>query len=134
MRKVLIALLIVVALTVLWLWRGRDLVTLADRFKTIETSSRPVNSITYEGSGAGGTLHVAESDLTLDETKLGETKPNVGTTKDGQLALSFRGRIFPFGPTMSQDEKLSANVPSGERATIFIEHSALAWPNFFEIN
>ncbi len=134
MRKILIALLIVVTLAVLWLWRGRDLVTLADRFKTIETSSNLVNSITYEGSGTGGTLHVAESDLTLDETKLGEAKPNVGTTKDGQLALSFGGRVFPFGPAASQDDKLSANVPSGDVAKISIEHSAIAWPNFFEVN
>jgi hypothetical protein len=134
MRKILIALLIVVALAVLWLWRGRDLVTLADRFKTIETSSRSVDSITYEGSGTGGTLHVAEADLTLDETKLGETKPNVGTTKDGQLALSFHEKVFTFGLALSQDDKLSANLPSGDIATISIEHSAVAWPNFFEVN
>ena len=134
MRKVLIILLIIVALTVLWLWRGRDLVTVGDRFKTIQTSSKSVDSINYAGTGTGGTLHVADIDLTLDETQLGKTKPNVGTTKDGQLALSFGGKVFPFGPSLPQDDKLAANVPGGDSATLSIEHSVLAWPNFFEVN
>jgi hypothetical protein len=134
MRKILIVSLIILALVVLWLWRGRDLAPLVDRFKTIETSSRPIDTITYQGDGTGGVLRVGGVGLTLDETTLTEAKPNVGTTKDGQLALSFAGKVFPFGPTVSQDDKLAANVPSGERATISIEHGVLAWPNFFEVN
>ena len=134
MRKVLIILLIIVALAVLWLWRGRDLSTVVDRFKTIETSSRPIAEISYQGSGSGGVLRLADVDLTLDETVFDGPKPNVGMTKDGQLALSFRGKVFPFGPALPQDDKLAAKVPGDDTATIAIEHSALAWPNFFEIN
>lgn len=134
MRKILIAVLIVVALAVSWLWRARDLAPLVDRFKTIETSSRPIDAITYEGNGTGGVLRFGDIGLTLDETTLSEAKPNVGTTKDGQLALSFGGKVFPFGPAISQDDKLAANVPSGDTAKISIEHGVLAWPNFFEVN
>ncbi len=134
MRKILVALLIIAVLAVLWYWRARDLATLVDKFKTIKTSSRPISGMTYEGSGTGGNLHVADIDLTLDDIALSGSKPNVGTTKDGELALSFREKAFPFGPVLSQDEKLAANVPSGDNATISIEHSALAWPNFFEVN
>jgi hypothetical protein len=134
MRKVLIVLLIIIALPVVWLWRGRDLSGFVDRFKTIETSSRPIDVMSYEGTGSGGVLHVADVDLTLDETVFDGPKPNVGTTKDGQLALSFGGNVFPFGPTLPQDDKLAAKVPGDDSATISIEHSAMAWPNFFEVN
>jgi hypothetical protein len=134
MRKILIALVIVIVLAAIWLWRGRDLSTLADRFKTIETSSRSINALTYEGAGTGGILHVDGTDLSLNEVELGGTQPSVGTTKDGQLALSFAGKVFPFGSALSRDERLSANVPSGDAATIAIEHSAIPWPNFFETN
>ena len=134
MRKVLIIILVIVALAVVWLWRGRDFVSLADRFKTIETSSLPISAISYEGSGTGGTLRAGDIGLTLDETLLRGQKPNVGTTKDGQLALSFGGKVFPFGPSTSQEDQLAANLPSGDSATISTEHSALAWPNFFEVN
>ncbi len=134
MRKLLVPILIILALVVWWLWRGRDVVTMADRFKTIETSSLPINAISYEGSGTGGRLHVADIDLNFDQAKLGDAKLNVGTTKEGELALSFREKVFPFGPSVSEGEKLGANVPSGDSATISIEHSALAWPNFFEVN
>lgn len=134
MRKILIALLIIVALSILWLWRGRDGSTLVDEFKTIQTSSRPIEAISYEGNGTGGTLHVGDIELTLDDTLFSGQKPHVGTTKDGQLALSFHEKVFAFGATLPQNEKLVANVPSGDTATISIAHGALAWPNFFEVN
>jgi hypothetical protein len=134
MRKILIALLIILALSVAWLWRGRDIATLVDRFKTVETRSQQVNSASYQGNGTGGVLRVADVDLSLDETVLGGTKPNVGTTKDGQIALSFHGKVFPFGPVLPQDDKLAAKVSADDSARIAIEHSALAWPNYFEVN
>src|SRR6202011_2547300 len=132
MRKALFTLLIVIALAILWLWRGRDLSTLVDRFHVIQTSSRPIKAIGYEGSGTGGLLHVDGTDLSLNEVELGGTQPSVGTTKDGQLALSFAGKVFPFGPV--QGDKLAAKLSDGDSAKISIEHSVVAWPNFFEIN
>ncbi|HEV3392956.1 MAG TPA: hypothetical protein VG103_05540 [Chthoniobacterales bacterium] len=132
MRKILIALVVVIMLAVLWLWRGRDLSTLADRFETIETSARSITAIIYEGSGTGGLLHVDDVDLSLNEVELGGATPSVGTTKDEQLALSFTGKVFRFGPV--QDDKLAANVVGGDTATISIEHGAMPWPNFFETN
>ena len=134
MRKILIALLLVIAFGALWLWRGRDLSMLIDRFKLIETSSRPIKTIAYEGKGAGGILHVEDLDLSLNEVELGAAQPSIGTTKDDQLALSFGGKVFPFGPTQSGTESLVTVTPSGDVATISIQHSPISWPNFFEIN
>jgi len=65
MRKILVALLVVVTMSILWLWRGRDLSMLIDRFELIETRSRPIKTIAYEGKGAGGILHVEDLDLSL---------------------------------------------------------------------
>jgi len=133
MRKILIALLIVIVLGGVWLWRGRDLSMLIDRFKTIETSTRPVKTIVYEGSGTGGLLHVDDVALSLNEVELGGAQPSVGTTKDNQLALSFNGKVFPFGP-VSGGDNLAVTVPSDDVALVVIQHSAIPWPNFFEIN
>ena len=47
MRKILIILLVGIALTALWLWRGRDLSMLVDRFYVIETSQHPIKTISY---------------------------------------------------------------------------------------
>src|SRR5437660_11538832 len=134
MRKILIALLLVIAFGALWLWRGRDLSMLIDRFKLIETSSRPIKTITYEGNGVGGILHVENLDLSLNEVELGTAQPSIGTTKDDQLALSFGGKVFPFGPTQSGTGSLVAATPSDDVATISIQHSPISWHNFFEIN
>ena len=135
MRKILVALLIVIVTTsILWLWRGRDLSMLIDRFELIETRSRPIKTIAYEGKGAGGILHVEDLDLSLNEVELGAAQPSTGTTKDDQLALSFGGKVFPFGPTQSGTENLVTVTPPGDVATISIQHSPISWPNFFEIN
>ena|SRR5436853_2010684 len=133
MRKILIALLIVIILAGLWLWRGRDLSILIDRFRLLETSSRPIKTLAYEGSGTGGLLHVDDIALSLNEVTLGGTQPSIGTTKDNQLALSFNGKVFPFGPASGGD-KLAATAPTDDVAVIAIQHSALPWPNFFETN
>jgi hypothetical protein len=134
MRKLLLALLIIVALTVLWLWRGRDLVTLVDRFKIIESESHPVGTITYEGEGSGGTLQAGDVRLSLDEVQVPGGRPNVGTTLDGQVALSYGGRVFPFGHIPIETQQLQTTPAAGDAATLSIEHSAIAWPNFFETN
>ena len=134
MRKILIFLFLVLALAVFWLWRGRDLVTIADRFKLIETRSDPIDAISYNGEGSGGTLQVGDVNLHLDEVKLSGGQPNVGTTKDGQLALSYAGKVFSFGPIPIDTQQLKASRPSDDTATLSVEHSVLAWPNFFEVN
>jgi len=134
MRKILVALLIIVALTVLWLWRGRDVVTFVDRFKLIETRSDPIDAIAYTGEGSGGALQIGDVNLNLDEVQLAGGRPNVGTTKDGQLALSYAGRVFPFGHVPSDTQQLRATRAQEDKATLAVEHSALAWQNFFEVN
>ena len=134
MRKTLVALLLIIALATLWLWRGRDLSMAFDKFYVVETSSRSISELNYDGAGTGGILRADDVDLSLNQAELGGGQPSVGTTKDGQLALSFREKVFPFGPVLSQEDKLAAKAPVGDSARISIEHSALAWPNFFETN
>jgi hypothetical protein len=134
MRKILIILLLVIALVVLWLWRGRDLLRVVDKLYVAKTRSRPISAISYEGSGAGGILRADDVDLSLNQVDLGGAQPSVGTTKDGQLALSFRGKVFSFAPVSSQDDKLAAKVPDGDTARISIHHSVVAWRNHFEAN
>jgi hypothetical protein len=133
MRKLLIALLIIIVLAGLWLWRGREFSMLSDQFYVVETSSRPIKNVSYEGSGTGGLFHVDDLTLSLNEVQLGGAYPSVGTTKDNQLALSFNGKVFAFGPASGGDN-LAASVPPDDLASVSIQHSALPWPNFFEIN
>ena len=134
MRKLPIALLLVIILVGFWLWRGRDLTLLIDRFETIQSSSRSVDAISYNGTGNDGTLQVADLALSLNEVQLSARRPNIGTTKDGELAISFAGKVFPFGRVPVETQQLRADRPSEDAATISISRSALPWPNFFEIN
>jgi hypothetical protein len=142
MRKVFITfgafIALATVLSILWLLAGRKISLMADRVGTIRTSSVPVEVVAYEGSGTGGTLVVNNFrlDLTPADAKTGP--PDVGTTKDGEVALSFGGKVFPFGPmkanSQNTNEKLAAVAQPGDTASIEISHSAIDWIEPFRIN
>src|SRR6266481_5469900 len=138
MRRILITLailvLFVVALSATWIFRGRQISLFLDRFGTIETASARISSIAYEGSGTGGILHVNDLRLSLNDVGPNHPTPNIGTTKDDQLALAEGGKVFPFGPPRSEAENLAAVPPAGDDAFIKIRRSALSWPTPFDLN
>ncbi len=136
MRRILatlgILVICIVAILATWIFRGRQVSLFIDRFGTIETGSARINSIVYEGSGTGGILHINDLALGLND-KNGPT-PNIGTTKNDQLALANSGKVFPFGPPRSETESLAAVPPADDDAFIEIRRSVLSWPTPFEFN
>ena len=136
MRRILITLAILVvciaAVSATWIFRGRQISLFIDRFGTVETASARINSITYEGSGTGGILHINDLALGLND-KNGPT-PNIGSTKDGQLALAAGGKVFAFGPPRSEAENLAAVPPTNDDALIAFRRSFLSWPTLFDLN
>ncbi len=136
MRKVLVTLGIliafIIAISASWLFGGHPISLFLDRFGTIEMTSARINSIGYEGSGTGGILHVNDLALSLNDRN-GPT-PSVGTTKNDQLALADRGKVFAFGSVPSESENLVTVPPTGDNAFIEIRRSILSWPTPFEVN
>jgi hypothetical protein len=136
MRKFLITLAILVgfiaAVSAIWIFGGRQVSLFIDRYRTIETASARINSITYEGSGTGGILRVNDLALSLNDTN--DPSPSIGSTKDDQLALAAGGKVFAFGPPRSEAENLVASPPAGDDASITIQRSILSWPTPFDFN
>jgi hypothetical protein len=136
MRKILITLGIVIAFVVAvlatWIFQGRQVSLFLDRFGTIETASKRVNSLVYNGRGTGGTLRVNDLDLSLNDRN--DPAPSIGTTKNDQLGLAERGKVFAFGPARSEAENLVTAPPAGDDAFIEIRRSILSWPTPFEVN
>jgi hypothetical protein len=141
MRRVLILLVIVAvgtaALVALWIFRGREISSLIDRYWTVEIQSAPIRSIAYEGSGTGGLLICAGVSFSLNDVKQGLSL-SVGSTKDNQLALASGGKVFPFGPLKSGSddtaERLATVPPVGDQALVATRRSVLSWPTPFDIN
>lgn len=136
MRKILITLAILIAFVIAtlatWIFGGRQISLFLDRLGTIETTSNRVNSLVYNGRGTGGTLRVNDLELSLNDRN--EPAPSIGTTKDDQLGVADRGRVFAFGPARSEAENLVTAPPAGDDAFIEIRRSILSWPTPFEIN
>ena len=136
MRKILITLAIliafVIAILATWIFGGRQISLFLDRFGTIEMTSARINSLAYEGSGTGGILRVNNLGLSLNDAN--GPAPNIGTTKNDQLGLADRGRVFAFGPARSEAENLVTAPPAGDDAFIEIRRSILSWPTPFDLN
>jgi hypothetical protein len=132
MRK-LILIVLVLGVVAASCYERRRIVLLGDQFHTIQISTRLVKTIAYEGDGNGGLLHLDDQTVSLNEMAEGVPHPRIGTTKQGELAITVGGQIFPFGHTIDA-EALSAPVPVGDEATFEIRRSVLSWPNPFEMN
>jgi hypothetical protein len=136
MRKILITLAVFIAVAIAflatWIFYGHQISLLLDRFGTIEMSSTRINSIAYQGNGTGGSLHVNDLELSLNDRN--GPAPSIGTTKNDQLALADRGKVFAFGPVRTEAENLATVPPAGDDASIEIRRSILNWPTPFEVN
>jgi len=106
---------------------------LVDQVYTVRASARSFKTITYEGDGSGGVLHLDDQTVSMNQIAEGVPQPRIGTTKQGELAITVAGQIFPFGRTIDPDA-LSAHVPAGDETTFEIRRSVLSWPNPFEVN
>ncbi len=84
------------ALSLAWIFGGRHLSLFLDRFGTIESTGMPVKTIVYEGSGTGGFLRINDLVLTLNQSDSKVPEIKLGIIKDGQLTLSFDGKLFLF--------------------------------------
>ena len=111
-------------MSILWLFAGRQISEFADRIKMAEIESKPLRSISYEGTGEGGTL-------VIDNVRFGlaPLNPHVGTSKENLLAIANGGKVFAFGPPRSPDS-LSADLPSGDNASLVMRQSCFPRLNF----
>jgi len=136
MRKILITLAVLIAVVIVflatWIFYGHQISLLLDRVGTIEMTSARINSIAYQGNGTGGILHVNDLELSLNDRN--GPAPSIGTTKNDQLALAERGKVFAFGPVRTEAENLATVPPAGDDASIEIRRSILNWPAPFEVN
>lgn len=141
MRRILVLLLFVgvgaAALAALWIFQGREISSMIDRYWTVEIQSAPIQLIAYEGSGSGGNLICDGVRFSLNDVRSG-VSPSIGSTKDNQLALAIAGKVFPFGPltpaSEDADRHLATVPPAGDQPFLSTRHSVLSWPAPFEMN
>jgi len=123
MKKFLIELLVlIVAFALLWLFAGRQISKLVDRFATVPLESKSVDIVTYQGSGDTGFLIFRDFQFNLVPLN-----PHVGSTKDSELAISYAGKVFAFGPIRTEADLLHGDVPKTDRAVVSRRWSYVPW-------
>lgn len=137
MRAVLIlACLAAVAVPAVWLFAGRQIVLLADRFLTAAAETLPTAPLTYQRGGftigdySGSWLGIdgQPADIQVD------------SAADGRLVLKAGGTLFPLGirlepvgvPAGWPDTGLAPDP--GDTVSLTRFQGRLAWPTWFETN
>src|SRR5260370_39734403 len=124
MRKILIVLLIlIVTMSIVWVFAARQISMFVDRFKTAELNSLPIHSISYRGTEDGGGFLIDDHQFTPD---LNPLNPHIGSSKDNELALAYGGKVFAFGQLHSSNG-LAADVAKGDNASFFTRCRYLYW-------
>jgi hypothetical protein len=135
MRRIVILFVILAlcaaSLAALWIFRGREISLLIDRYWRVEVQAVPIHAIAYEGNGTGGILIFNGVSLSLNVSP--GISLSVGSTKDNQLALASNGKVFPFAP-LAAGEGIAAVPPSTDQASLVTRRSALSWPTPFDPN
>lgn len=127
MRKFLVEVIIIAAaLSISWIFAGRQLARWIDRFTLATVESADVTVIGYHGSGDGGLLALGSSQFTL-----APLNPHIGTTKDNQLAIAYAKKVFAFGSlTASQDQIMFARIPKSDSASLVKRRGFVPWISF----
>ncbi len=126
-RKIPIVLLIlIVTVSILWVFAGRQVSTFVDQFKIQTISGDEIGPyMGYEGTGDGGVLFIGSLSLSL-----APLNPHVGTTKDNQIAIANGGRVFSLGP-VSRSTNDTLETDSSENTVTFRHaRSYIPWPVF----
>jgi hypothetical protein len=141
MRKFLGILVVIIAVVTLaaavcWTVWGEGVVSLADRYRTVDATSTPVRYVRYIGDGTGGTLWLDIGDKALVLFNLTPVDPamagpHVGTTAKNELAISFAGKVFVCG-AIPTDSPLAMNIPGADHATLTSKRSLISWPTWFD--
>src|ERR1700730_14928569 len=127
MRKILIIVFIlIVTMSILWVFAGRQISSFVDQFKIQTISGEEIGAIEsylgYEGTGDGGVLFIGSLRLSL-----APLNPHVGTTKDNQIAIANGGRVFGLGPVSRSMNDTLETHSSGNTVIFRHARSYIPW-------
>jgi hypothetical protein len=139
-RRVLIALAIVIAvvaaISISWIWGGRQISLWLDRFATAEIKTLALSSIVYEGADTAGFFR-------MDEIILGTTAPDnrpfpisIRSDAQGNFVLSKGDKSFPVGKPRSNNSSAGREFAADpdDELVLTIRRSVLSWPTPFDFN
>jgi hypothetical protein len=139
MRSTLVlSALAVVGMVVAWLFAGRQLVLLVDRFATCRVASLPAGPLAYS-LGSPGTLTVGDSSFWLANPGDKPADLRVDIAPTGRLVLRAGGKAFPLGirtdtPDDSGRPDVAFAPDPGDDVAFRAERSLFGWPTPFEMN
>jgi hypothetical protein len=139
-RRILIQVAIVIALlaamSILWIFAGRQLSLWLDSFGTADVKTLRLSSVIYEGAVTGGAFRIGDMIL---PTSAPDNRPfpiNIQSDAHGGFVLTKDAKAFPLGKP--RDENASAGrqfVPDpGDELVLTTKKSVLSWPTPFDFN
>jgi len=120
---------------VAWLFAGRHLSMLLDRFFTVRHASLPVSPLESDGSG----IRIGELPMSFAKPDYQQDDLRVRSDSLNRLVLSTGGQSFTLGPPTRPPEPpgsldIEFTSEPGDELLFTIDRSFLSWPTPFEFN
>ena len=132
---VILWVLALLALAVLWLFAGQQLVTLVDRVATSPPKPLPVGHYIYSVTG----LTIGETNMELCDSHEIPVDIRYDISASGRITLHTQGKAFPLGtrigpPRADGLSEFPFTADDGDVVSFTRARSLLPWPTPFEVN
>ncbi|MDR3416441.1 MAG: hypothetical protein P4L83_09665 [Nevskia sp.] len=118
-----------------WLFAGRWIVLLVDRFATVRVKTLPAGPLVYSPG------NIAIGDYALEVTDRGGRLHAIGidVDPDGRIQVHTGNKVFPLGVRIGLPDKSGrTDIPfapdPGDDVALVLDRSVLAWPTPFDLN
>ncbi len=133
MRLILIVSVIAAGLAIAWLWAGRQITSLLDRFITLRLGSLPVSPLKYDV----GDLVIGQLRMTFGSTDNQRSSLCLCSDSRNQVILKAGARSFTLGlRTNPIDPKGRPDIDfvaaPGDELSLTARRSVVGWPTPFE--
>lgn len=143
MRRILLRLLLIIvvlsALGLAWVFAGRHVALLVDRFGTAEIERIPITQLTYEGAQSGGLFRLGNAMLSTTGPDNHPFPLILAPGTNNKMILSASGKSFTLGEIgLSAAEEppstFTIRPDAGDEASLAVRRSFLSWPTPFDFN
>jgi hypothetical protein len=137
-RSLLVA-LCAIAIGAVWIFAGRQLSLLIDRFGTREIERIPITELRYEGAATGGHFRFGTAVLGATGADSRPFALSVTADRAKNLIVAASGKSFPLGeviPPSGSESSLGFTVrpDKDDDAALVVRRSYLSWPTPFDFN
>ncbi|MEN3369043.1 MAG: hypothetical protein V7609_1186 [Verrucomicrobiota bacterium] len=136
--RTLLAVAVLAALGLIWIFGGRHVALFIDRFGMVEVERTQVTQVAYDGADRGGLLRLGNGLLGTTGVDHQPFPLRIAPNDKKQVVLSTAGRSFVLGelsvPPQGSGATFTIQPEKEDEVSLTVRPSSFNWPTPFDFN